>query len=146
MDFLFTHGVKVDVLNRLHASPLIFAAAQNMIDAAFFLISKGANINLRDDYNRTPLLVALRNKNYEMVEFLVEQRQLDPDLIGTGGNTPLHMITRDGDLQGVMKLVENCKALVQRRNNNEENVLFCALSLSSYCRVSLYNEQGSKAV
>ena len=128
MDFLFTHGVKVDVLNRLHASPLIFAAAQNMIDAAFFLISKGANINLRDEYSRTPLLVALRNKNYEMVEFLAEQRQLDPDLIGTGGNTPLHMITRDGDLQGVMKLVENCKALVQRRNNNEENVLFCALS------------------
>jgi ankyrin repeat protein len=127
LELLTSHNLKVDILDKLQASPLIHAAALNCQDAATFLALKGANMNLKDDYNRFPLLAALKNKHYAMAETLAEQRGLDVDLRGTGGNTALHTMASEGDLQAAKILIENCKAVLLRRNNNENNVLMCAL-------------------
>lgn len=136
MEFLLAHAsVQIDVLDNLMSSALHYAVSQNCLEATAFLLSKGAYINAKDSYNRFPLLMALKNKCYPMLELLASFRSgnagggmLDVHLRGTKGNTALHFMAVDGDLDGVRFLVEQMGASPLRKNYDEENVLFCSMN------------------
>ena len=53
-------------------TPLHTAALEGKQDVAGFLISKGAEVNIRDAANNTPLTNAIRSKNFETVKVIVD--------------------------------------------------------------------------
>ena len=65
----------------------------------------------------------------------------DVHLKGTKGNTVLHTMAEDGDLQAVEYLVSAMKASPLRRNSDEEHVLFSALP---HIKITDYICQNSK--
>jgi ankyrin repeat protein/class 3 adenylate cyclase len=127
MEMLELYNVPIEGLDVICATPLMHAVAQNNEEAAGFLLSKGANLNCKDLYNKFPLLVALKNKHYHLAEMLT-MYSYDVHLKGTKGNTALHQMAMDGDFRAVQFLIEKCGASAMRRNNDEENVLFTSLA------------------
>ncbi len=106
MELLLLHKIQVDVLDSLSSTPLHYAVSQNCLEATAFLLSKGANINAKDSYNKFPLLIALKNKHNAMLELLGSFRGLDVHLRGIKGNTALHIMAAEGDLDSVKFLFE----------------------------------------
>jgi len=54
-------------------TPIRLVISRRNIELARFLISKGVDINARDDKNSTPLEWAIRVTDFEMVKFLISQ-------------------------------------------------------------------------
>jgi ankyrin repeat protein/class 3 adenylate cyclase len=118
----------LDICDSISSTPLLYAVAHDSEDAVAFLLSKGkVNPNVKDIYNKFPLLLALRNKNYKVAEMLLNTRGIDIHMKGTKGNTVLHTMVEEGDLKSVQFLVEK-GASAQRRNNNEQNCIYLSLA------------------
>jgi ankyrin repeat protein/class 3 adenylate cyclase len=122
------HKLKIDILDNIESTPLLHAVANNSVEAVTFFLSKGANVNHKDQWGKFPLLIALKNRNYTIAELLLSQNTVDVHLRGVKGNTVLHMMATEGDLKAVQFLMEKCSASAQRRNTDEETVLQCCIS------------------
>lgn len=64
-----------DVCNKGTSSeclPLIDAVGSDQIEMVAFLLSKGANVNAKASYNRTPLFIAVCRRNVELASLLLE--------------------------------------------------------------------------
>ncbi|WP_353289147.1 ankyrin repeat domain-containing protein [Wolbachia endosymbiont (group A) of Pogonocherus hispidulus] len=51
------------------ATPLHFAAYYGHLDTAKFLVEKGANINVEDNYKNTPMGLAIAQNKQDIIEF-----------------------------------------------------------------------------
>jgi ankyrin repeat protein len=123
MDILFQNKVKIDSRDSIEATPLLHACANNCLESVTYLLTKQANVNAKDSWNKFPLQVALKNKHYRVAELLNTVPSLDVHQRGIKGNTVLHNVAAEGDIMGVQFLVEQCHATPQRRNQDEDNVL-----------------------
>jgi ankyrin repeat protein len=85
MEFLHQNKVPLEGQDDIRATPLIYAVGHNCIDSSAYLISNGANCNAKDIYNKYPLVLALKNKNYHIASMLMNN--CDVHLKGTKGNT-----------------------------------------------------------
>ena len=71
---LLDRGVKPDDTNGLGMAPLHILANEGTVEAASWLLDRGADIQLRDrDYESTPLAWAARAGRTEMVKFLLSR-------------------------------------------------------------------------
>ena len=71
---LLDRGVKPDDMNGLGMAPLHILANEGTVEAAAWLLDRGADIHLRDrDYESTPLAWAARAGRAEMVKFLLSR-------------------------------------------------------------------------
>ena len=59
-------------------TPLFFAISSKFIEAAFWLIEKGANVSLLDEYNTSVLTNAVMIDSYELCEKIIS---MDKDLV-----------------------------------------------------------------
>jgi len=60
--------------NRVAKTTLLITAIQNdHLDIAKLLIKNGANINIANNKDETPILTALRNKHYDMARYLIKK-------------------------------------------------------------------------
>jgi ankyrin repeat protein len=132
MDWLLGHKLTIDCVDSIDATPLLYAVSQNCEDAVVYLLGKGANVNRKDMYNKSALLISLKNKYYKIVDHLV-MFNCNANIRGTKGATALHYLAQEGDLEGVRYLVEKCQASPQRRDNDEDNVLCYALPHPDVC-------------
>lgn len=85
-------------------TPLHAAGMRGHAAAAEVLLQRdGINVNARDKFGRTPLLVAARYGRTDMVARLLE---CDPDtsLPENGGGTPLHLAAKHAPVEVVMML------------------------------------------
>ncbi|MFN6528135.1 ankyrin repeat domain-containing protein [Nostoc sp. ChiSLP03a] len=71
-------------------------------------INKGTNINERDDEGCTPLFIAIETKKIEVINFLIQQPDLDINAKNIYGWGPLHKAANTG-----------CLAIVHRLLNDE---------------------------
>ncbi len=78
-------GIDVDALDSFDQSPLIIAASEGNKEIAALLIAKGADLNLRDDWDRTPLH---GTANKEVAELLIA-KGADINALDKHGDTPL---------------------------------------------------------
>jgi ankyrin len=76
-------------LNDGGLTALLYAARQGCADCARALVEGGADINLPDPNNVTPLVMALLNMNYDTASYLVSAGA-DPDRWDLWGRNPLY--------------------------------------------------------
>jgi ankyrin repeat protein/class 3 adenylate cyclase len=128
MELLCAQKVKIDCADSMGATPLMYAVVHNHQEAAALLLYKGANINARDMYSKFPLMIALKNHYYTLLEqVLLSNQKIDVHQRGAKGVSALHVAAESGDLRGVQLLMKH-GASAQRRNNDEENVLVFGLA------------------
>jgi ankyrin repeat protein/class 3 adenylate cyclase len=133
LELLSQHFPNLDVRDSLASTPFLYTVAYNCEEASAYLITRKVNVNAKDVYNKFGLLLALRNQNYKIADLILNSGTLDVHIKGTKGNTILHTMAQEGNLFAIQYLVEQCNAAPQRRNYEEENVLWHALPFPDIC-------------
>lgn len=139
------YRMHVDCKDRNHATPLFYAAANGSMVAATYLVSLGASVNIRDNFENTPLLLAMRYEaqkeadvddgidieltqvllGFDMCRMLLMSKA-DIHLKIGKGNSLLHVACECGDDRMVRFLLEN-GASIHRTNRSNETPLFPSL-------------------
>ncbi len=111
---LLKEGLKVDEPRSLGITPLVDAARLGNIEMVSFLISHGANVNWSVD-STSPLLMAIEYKNQAIVELLLN-KHADPNIVGSQGNTALHLAV-SSNVSGIVASLLKFGAQLEIRNN-----------------------------
>ena len=105
INFLVNKGADVNLQDRDGQSALHFASA----DICYCLIQNLADVNMCDNHNCTPLMLASRNRDVEKVAMLIENGA-KVDLQDVDGNTALH--------HAVLNSTKICHALLTAKASN----------------------------
>ncbi|XP_012518560.1 PREDICTED: transient receptor potential cation channel subfamily A member 1 [Propithecus coquereli] len=81
----------LNVMDDYGNTPLHWAAEKNQVESVKFLLSKGANPNLRNSAMMAALHVAVQAMHNEVVKVLTEHSSTNVDLEGESGNTAVLM-------------------------------------------------------
>jgi ankyrin repeat protein len=94
--FLLEHGMDPNHMNWQRVTLLHYMASEGLLAKARLLVEHGADIDAIDDeYRSTPLGLAARRGQYELVRFLLDNGA-DPDITGAPWATPLSWARRRG--------------------------------------------------
>ncbi|ADG72445.1 ankyrin repeat domain-containing protein [Brachyspira murdochii] len=109
-------------------TPLGLAAARNDKEMVKFLVEKGADINLEDGYGYTPLIIAMKYRNIDLVKDIID---LKPDLnaiCSATGDTPLTYLVREVwfGTDACYYMIKN-GADVNKKNDNGDTPLIVAV-------------------
>ena len=123
--YLLAHGADRYAKNTIGWTPLHSAAHNGNLEVANVLVVERAEINaaraevsMKDDRMMTPLhLAALRNKNVDIIKFLLSVNA-DIDAIDTIGFTPLHWAALGNRNDEVAQYLVAEGADVNRKNGN----------------------------
>lgn len=94
---LIEKGINIDIVDYRHGSraPLHYAVEKGYLDVANSLIDKGADVNSRMTCDVTPLHIASKIRNKELVQMLTE-KHADKKAVNYFGNTALMIAERRG--------------------------------------------------
>lgn len=113
--------------NSLYADTEIFEATKNgNIVRINQLLSKGININERNDQQWTPLFEAISWGKIEAAKLLL-LKNASVTIANNEGNSPLHMAASLGHLE-LVKLLLQKKAQIDKKNNDGQTALHLAAS------------------
>lgn len=76
------------------------------------LVSAGVSPNSKDPKGNPMLIVAINDKSYKVIDYLLSNKATDPDLPNSNGETPLMIASIDGDLGVVKTLVTQKKVAI----------------------------------
>ena len=106
-DFLKAKGIyDVTSVDRFGDTPLHFAATEGNIILIDSLISKGADINARNDEGMTPLMAAIIREKKDSLEHLIK-RGARINVETSEKLTPLHVALSRGFYDGVNTLIQS---------------------------------------
>ena len=71
-----------------------------------FLVSKGADVNVKNNDGDTPLHLAVKENNAEAIKFLLSQKA-DGNVKNNDGDIPLHLAMKESNIEVVKILVSN---------------------------------------
>jgi len=74
------------------------------------LISQGVSPNTKDPKGNPMLIVAIKDKSYKVVDYLLNNKDIDVNLTNNAEESPLMIASIEGDLPVVKQLVINKKA------------------------------------
>jgi ankyrin repeat protein len=101
-----TAKVKLDVLNQNGDNALHHAARYAGLEAVQWLVELGLDPNLPIKDGRTPLMLALANKDLATAQWLVQTAKVELDVRSENGLNALHQAARFAGLEAVQWLVE----------------------------------------
>ena len=112
-------------LNRTTSSDDVGNSIQEFLDAAHRgkldivkeYISKGIDVNVKDDQGRTALHRAIYDGHLDMVQFFIEGCSVDTKAYDKDGRTALHYASDCGNLSIVQYLREKCHVNMEVRDN-----------------------------
>jgi ankyrin repeat protein len=73
-------------------TPLIYSTVLNRLDFVKLLLDKGANINIQDQYGNTALHYAILENRMSILQYILNSKPFDPNLVNTEGRTILHLV------------------------------------------------------
>lgn len=63
----------LNIRNPDGTTPLMYASSKGYLNIVSFLVQKGADINLQDEYDSTALFYAVAKNNIDIIKFLLEK-------------------------------------------------------------------------
>ncbi|WP_445628560.1 ankyrin repeat domain-containing protein [Nostoc sp. DSM 114167] len=118
----------------------------NDIKTVIFLeekINRGANINERDNERCTPLFIAIETQKIEVVNFLIQQHNIDINAKNEHGWTPLHKAANTGCLTIVHKLLNDERTRpTETTNMNATTVYEAAFGSNEVEIIRMLEEKG----
>ena len=106
-------------------TPLHYACEKSHLPVAEYLISKGANINAKDAVENNVIHFATIGGLFPIIQYLIEQQNVDIDLKGFREQTPLHCACRGGNLQIAEYLISK-GANINAKDGNGDYIIHCA--------------------
>ncbi|KAM0124765.1 hypothetical protein ACHAO1_010920, partial [Botrytis cinerea] len=100
--------------------------------------SDGVNFEVRDTYNRTPLLCAVEEDHTAVVKLLLEKAEINVQ--GRMGETPLHWVALNANKAVMLHLLSNGAILDAREKNNGTPLAWAIESGVTTCVESLLEE------
>ncbi|XP_059470991.1 uncharacterized protein LOC132193991 isoform X3 [Neocloeon triangulifer] len=119
------NGFSVEKKSRYGKTALHMAAENDHVAMAEFLLSKGANVNVRDDYTSTPFILAAQFSCEEMCRLLVENGA-DLSAVDKYGHDALHLACLGGKLHIAKYLLGLNDFSVEMKGRDEKTALHMA--------------------
>ena len=123
----------VDYKDKNNDTSLIIAVRKNLLQCAGLLLqngknhnSSGANVNMKNNKNETPLSIATTLNQYEMVDLLLANNA-NIDIVDNNNNTPLLIAVANGNYNIVKRLLSS-KATINIKNNKNDTAIILASS------------------
>jgi len=101
------HPDLLDKKNNLGQTPLTVAVNHNQLEIAELLLANGADVNARDPYMHTPLILAMSVYNHDKMVRLLLTKGADVNLEDKGSMTALAYAVRQGQLDDAKILIAN---------------------------------------
>lgn len=110
-------------------TPLIAAVEAGHLSVVQWLLENGADVNASNVYHETALNVAaVRTTSTEIINTLLSQEGIRPDLADTAGRTPLFSACWKGHTEMVKRLVVRKDVDVNRQNEKGAGPLIAAIT------------------
>ena len=121
--------IKINEKNEDGNTFLHIAVHEGDIDIAQYLVSQGADINVKDILDQTPLQIAISEANVELAKYLISNgADVDAKNIFSQ-TTPLHIAVDKGSLE-IAKLLVLQGANINAENLEHESPLYIAVKRS----------------
>jgi ankyrin len=104
---LLEYGASCDLATRDLYTPLHVAVKEGHDDLVTLLLEHGAKLNLKTKKGFTVLHIAAKYGHVTTMRLLVHAKNVNPDIEGTNGLTPLHIATHYNNLDVILVLLEN---------------------------------------
>lgn len=101
----------------------------NNIGSMMFCIEEGININSYDSHGNTPLILAVKHMNHDVLHELLKSPNIDVNQLDTSRTTSplIEACSHDGCELIVEKLLRHPQILVNQKNAYSQNALYVAI-------------------
>lgn len=144
---LIDAGANIDVTNDSGQSALYLATIVSDVKMMEYLLSRGADVNIKDiSYGQTPLHIAVilnESNSYQKTIEVLLKNGADVNVPDRLGTTPFHKLVEKADFQTIEEFILNYKADVNVKKNCGEIPLFKAIERNSVEIVQLLVRHGS---
>ncbi|XP_065573462.1 serine/threonine-protein phosphatase 6 regulatory ankyrin repeat subunit C-like [Artemia franciscana] len=124
---LLNYDCKVNIENeKLTDTPLHLAVISGDFEVIKMVLDKGADVNARDIYGKSPLHLAASSKCSQTVVECLLKFGADVNIRNNNGESPLHLAAISGCSQTVVECLLKFGADVNIRNDNGESPLHLA--------------------
>ncbi|XP_052031891.1 transient receptor potential cation channel subfamily A member 1 [Apodemus sylvaticus] len=144
---LIINGSSCEVLNIMDDygnTPLHWAAEKNQVESVKFLLSQGANPNLRNRNMMSPLHIAVQGMYIDVIKVLTEHKATNINLDGENGNTALMSTCAKDNSEALQILLEKGAKLCKSNKWGDYPVHQAAFSGAKKC-MELILAYGEKA-
>lgn len=126
--------------NSMGKSALI-EAIENSKGSVSILVEGGANVNAKDMYGNTPLLLAVEKKDRETVKYLID-KGANVNVKNNNGDTPFMAAARNGDIETI-KLLMSKGVNVNSKDGKGNTILIEAINRNNDEMVKFLLENGA---
>jgi len=110
-------------------TPLYISVTENYFQVTSKILELGGTPNARGGYLEFPLFSAIQNRSIAMLQLLLDKGSADPNIIGKGGKTPLH-VAASFWLTEIVEILIKYGADISRKTPSGELPLMSALGPS----------------
>ncbi|EAY07153.1 ankyrin repeat protein, putative [Trichomonas vaginalis G3] len=116
-EYLFAHGLDINIQNGQKDTALTMAVEQNKMDAVEALIMHGANVDAVNNCGRTALILAVQNKRLDIAEFLF-QHGANINATDKKGVSAIHLAIKNNFIDIIKLFISNGEDINASALNN----------------------------
>lgn len=139
-EILLNFGIRIDYRDKSGKTALIHATILRNRDMVTFLLSRGADINIKVA-NNSSLMYAISNQDIEMVKLLLENKA-DVDFENSNRITPLIKATKKWNID-ILKLLLETGIDINFKNSSGVTPLMCISNLQNKKEIDFFIEKSA---